>query len=213
MSRYYPINLNLKNKKCLVIGAGEVAGRKARRLVECGAKVLLIAPAIPPRLNGGAGKRKIAFRNRQVLLSDLKGFYLVICATNDRRVNRMVSSYCQKKGILVNVVDSPQECNFILPSVVRRGALAISISTSGISPALSKSLRRVLEQQFGVEYARFLGLMKKIRPLALKRIKNASERKAFFKKALCPDILALLKDNKVKEAKERLIAILENAAI
>lgn len=212
MTRYYPINLDLRNKKCVVIGAGAVAARKARRLLECGAKVLLTAPAVPASLTVRPGKRKISFRKRKVRLSDLRGVYLVICATGDRRTNRMVSAYCRKQGILVNVVDFPQECNFILPSVARRGDLAIAISTSGISPALAKSLRRLLQQQFGVEYARFLGLMKKIRPLALKRIKNPGARKAFFEQAAKPGILALLKENKAKEAREKLKTILDNAA-
>jgi len=182
MASYYPVNLNLKNKKCLVVGAGRVARRKVRRLLECGAKVQVISPEIAPPLKALAEKKKIIYKNRRVSLRDLNGAYLVICATDDRKINSAVSSYCLKKGILINVVDSPRECNFILPSVVRRGALSIAISTDGISPALSKKIRRDLEQRFGSEYAKLLRMMKKIRPAVLKSIKSPKSRKAFFQK-------------------------------
>lgn len=184
MSEYYPINLVLKNKKCLVAGAGTVAQRKVRRLLECGARVLVIGPAATPALKAMAKKRKIAFKDRKVNLNDLDGVYLVIAATTDRSVNAAVSSYCRKKNILVNVVDSPKECSFILPSIIRRGALTISISTQGISPGLSKKIRRDLEKAFGSEYAGLLSMMKRIRPLVLKKMKNARSRKKFFNKIL-----------------------------
>lgn len=184
MIKYYPINLALNNKKCLVIGAGIVAERKVRRLSECGARVLVIGPAITPFLQAMADKGKIVFKRRKVAHRDLDGAYLVIVATADRMVNAAVSSYCRRRGILVNVVDSPKECNFILPSVLRRGNLTISISTEGLSPALSKKIRQDLGKMFGAEYAGYLRMMKKIRPVALKKLKNSRSRKTFFKKML-----------------------------
>ena len=181
---YYPINLNLKNKECLVIGAGRVAERKVRRLLECGAQVSVIAPLVTPRLKALAGKKKITFKKRRVNLRDLNGAYLVISAASDRKINSTVSSYCRRKGILINVVDSPKECSFILPSVLKRGNLVIAISTDGISPALSKKIRQDLGRRFGAEYAKLLRIMAKLRPEALKKIKNPGLRKAFFKKAI-----------------------------
>ncbi len=182
--RYYPINLVLKNKKCLVIGAGAVAGRKARRLIECGARVLVIGRTITPGLKAMADKGHITFKKKKVDLKDLTGAYLVIAATADRMVNSAVSNYCHKKNILVNVVDSPKECSFILPSIIRRGDLTISISTGGISPALAKKIRQGLEKAFGAGYAGLLDTIKKIRPLAIKKIKSAEDRKKFFNKLL-----------------------------
>lgn len=187
--RYYPVNLALKNKRCLVIGAGSVAERKARRLVEYGARVQVISPAITQGLKAMADNGRIIFKRRKVNLKDLDGAYLVIAATADRLTNSKVSSYCRRKNILVNIVDSPEECGFILPSIVRRGALTISISTDGISPALSKKIRRDLEKRFGAKYAEYLRIMKRIRPEARKKIKGIKARKEFFNKMLRQNIL------------------------
>lgn len=211
VAKYYPINLALENKKCVVIGAGKVAQRKVKRLLESGAKVWVISPEITPALKALAKKKKIIFKDKRVILKDLNGAYLIIAATADRRINSAVASYCRKKGILINVVDSPKECNFILPAIIRRGALTISISTEGISPALSRKIRQDLGQRFGGEYAKILRIMKKIRPQALKKIKNSQSRKAFFKKALQPEAFDLLRRSKSKQAKIRLERILEDA--
>lgn len=211
MAKYYPISLVLENKKCLVIGAGSVAERKVRRLLECGAHVEVISPKITTGLKALAEDKKIIFKKRKVNLKDLRRGSLVVAATEDRKINAAVSSYCRKNNILINVVDSPRECNFILPSIVRRGALTISISTDGISPALAKKIRQELEQRFGREYARLLRIMKEIRPQALGKIKNPKARKAFFQKALQPNILALLKQDKEKQVKQKLEGILKNA--
>lgn len=184
MSRYYPVNLALKDRRCVVIGAGRVAERKVKRLLECGARVMVISPAITPGLKTMAKNGKIAFKQKNVNLKDLKGAYLVIAATTDRSINSKASSYCRRNNILVNIVDSPEECNFILPSIIRRGPLTISISTQGISPALSKKIRQDLEKAFGAEYGRLLHMMKKIRPFVLKNMKSVQSRKKFFNKML-----------------------------
>ncbi len=184
MAKYYPINLVLENKKCLVIGAGKVAERKARRLLENRARVSVVGQAIAPGLKALWKKKKIIFKKRKFRFSDLSGAYLVIAATTDRETNSAISSHCLKNGILINVVDSPKESSFILPSVVRKGDLTISISTNGISPALSRKIRIDLERRFGPEYSKFLRMMKKLRPRVLKEIKDAKDRKSFFKKAL-----------------------------
>lgn len=211
MTKYYPINLVLENKKCVVIGAGAVAERKVRRLLECRAQVSVISPKITSGLKRLAAKKKILFKNKEAGLKDLNGAYLVIAATSDRKINSLVSSYCRKKGILINVVDFPQECNFILPSIVRRGSLTISISTDGISPALAKKIRLNLEKNFGVEYAKLLRILKEIRPQAIKKIKNPRRRKDFFQKLLQPEILSLLKRNKEKLAKIKIATYFRNA--
>lgn len=137
--------------------------------------------------------------------------YLVIAATTNRRVNAAISFSCLKKGILINVVDSPGECNFILPSVVRRGPMTISISTEGISPAMAKKIRQDLERQFGFEYAKLLHIIKEIRPRALKKLKSLQSKKAFFQKALQPEIFGLIKKHKQKQAKRKLERILKDA--
>lgn len=209
MTKYYPVNLVLENKICVVAGAGVVAERKVRRLLECGALVSVISPKITPGLKRLAENKQIAFKKKEVDIKDLNGAYLVIAATQDRKINSFISSYCRKKNILINVVDFPQECNFILPSIVRRGSLTISISTDGISPALAKKIRQDLENKFGAEYAKLLRILKKVRPLAIKKIKGARARKDFFQKLLTPEILSLLKKDKEKQVKEIAKNVLE----
>lgn len=211
MVKYYPLNVSLKNKKCVVFGAGEVALRKVKRLLECQAAVSVIAQEITPRLKRLSEKKKIIFKNKKAGLKDLKGAFLVVAATNDRKLNALVSAYCLKKNILINVVDSPRECNFILPSVFRRGSLAISVSTDGLSPALAKKIRRDIQQRFGFEYAKLLRLMKKIRPEALKKIKNPRARNRFFQEIFQPKILDLFKKNKQRQASQRIREYLKNA--
>lgn len=144
MARYYPVNLLLENKKCVVLGAGKVAQRKVKRLLEYGAKVSVIGPEVTPGLKTLAEKKKIIFKKRKAFLRDLDDAYLAIVATDDRKLNSAASVYCRRKNIPVNVADMPRECSFILPSVLRRGNLTISVSTGGISPALAKKIRQEL---------------------------------------------------------------------
>lgn len=211
MVKYYPVNLSLKNKKCVVFGAGKVALRKVKRLLECGAAVSVIGQEILPQFKRLLEKKKIIFKNKRAGLKDLKRAFLAVAATDDRKLNALVSAYCLEKNILVNVADSPKECNFTLPSVLRRGNLTISVSTDGLSPALAKNIRRDIQQRFGFEYARLLRLMKQIRPEALKKIKNPRIRKILFKKIFQPEILALFKKNKQQQAGKRIREYLKNA--
>jgi precorrin-2 dehydrogenase/sirohydrochlorin ferrochelatase len=213
MPKYYPVNLVLENKTCVVVGAGKVAERKVKRLLECGAHVTVISPEITPGLKALAEKGKIVYNNNKVTLKDLHHAYLVISATADRKLNSTVASFCRSRGILINVVDFPKECNFILPSIVRRGDLTITISTDGISPALARKIRQDMELRFGAEYAALLRIMKQIRPVALKKIKKINARKAFFQKVLQPGIINLLKEKKYLQAKEKIKTFFKEAAL
>ncbi|MDD5108592.1 MAG: bifunctional precorrin-2 dehydrogenase/sirohydrochlorin ferrochelatase [Candidatus Omnitrophica bacterium] len=204
MIKYYPVNLALRNKKCVVIGAGQVAFRKAKRILEYGGRVWVIGEKIAPQLRRLVEKKGIVFKNKRADLKDLCGAFLVIAATGDRKLNARICAYCLRKNILVNVVDSPKDCNFILPSVLRRGSLTISVSTNGVSPALAKKIRQDIQQRFGSEYAKLLRLMKDIRPQALKEIKNPRIRNLLFKRMLQPEILSLLKKNKEQKARKRI---------
>jgi len=212
MAKYYPVNLLLKDKLCLVAGAGNVAERKVKRLLECQAKVLVISPEITPGLKKLALQKKILFKKSRLNLKNLPEAYLVIAATSDAKLNAEISSFCRARNILINVVDSPDECNFILPSLVTKGDLTITISTQGISPALAKKIRQDLEKNFGAEYAALLRVMKEIRPLAIKKIKNTKARKVFFQKILAPEILNLLRHKKESLAKNKILADLKKAS-
>lgn len=211
MTEYYPVNLNLKRQKCVVIGGGGVAGRKVRRLLDCGAKVSLISPRFTGSLSALAKKNKrLICRKRAARLADVRGAFLVICASDNRAVNSRFSRHCREKRILVNVADLPAECSFILPAVVSRGALRISVSTGGLSPGLSKKIGRDLRGRFGPEYAAFLRLMRTLRPAALRTLTDPGKRKAFFEKTLEPGVFSLLRQNKIKQAKEKMERILSD---
>ncbi len=210
MKNHYPINLDLEKKRCIVIGGGNVAERKVKRLLDCNAVVTLISPEVSSGIIRLRKTKKIKVEMRRVALKDLKGAQLVISASDDRKVNASVSDYCHRNNILINVVDSPKECNFILPSIVTRGDLSIAISTGGVSPALSKKIRQDLEKRFGIEYAKFLRLMKKARPRVIKGVKNAGSRKTIFEKIVKSNILVLIKKGREKDAKQKMERILKN---
>ena len=160
---YYPILVDLKGKKVVVVGGGAVALRKIESLLECGASVNVISRELIPELKGYLDEGKIELLGREYREEDLEGAFLVITATDDIMLNSKVSKFARDRGMLVNAVDQPSDCNFIVPSVIKRGDLVIAVSTSGRSPAMAKRIREKLSSQFGSEYEGFLILMGKIR--------------------------------------------------
>jgi len=163
MTIYYPIFLNLEGKPCLVVGGGEVAVRKAAALIQCGAKVKVVAPEVSPQMERFVALGKVSVERRGYENGDLKGIFLVIAATDNPEVNHRVSQDARNLGIPVNVADSVEASDFIVPSTMRRGELVIAISTSGHSPALARWIREDLEKRYGQEYARLVDLISKVR--------------------------------------------------
>jgi precorrin-2 dehydrogenase / sirohydrochlorin ferrochelatase len=152
----FPIFLKLEGRRCLVVGAGQVAQQKIHGLIESGAKVQVVAPEATALVMEWAAAGAIDWRARSFDVDDLDGVFLVIVATPSSDVNESVFRAAQEKGVLCNVVDDPPHCDFYYPAVVRRGDLQIAISTAGHSPALAQRLRRELELQFGPEYGAWL---------------------------------------------------------
>ena len=134
--RYYPVHLDIKNQNCLVVGGGGVGTRKVKTLLECGARVTVVSPDPSQQLAKLASEGSITLTQRIYRSADLDGMFLVIGATDDENLNQQISTDAEKSNILCNIADRPEVCNFILPSIVRRGDLVITISTSGKSPAL-----------------------------------------------------------------------------
>src|SRR3990172_5423279 len=157
--KYYPINLDLKGKKCLVVGGGRVAERRVISLLECEADVIVISPRVTPKLERLSVNKKITYKARSYKSSDLRGAYLIIASTDIQKLNRHIGERARKLGALVNIVSEPKLSDFIVPSVLRRGNLLLAISTSGTSPALSKRLRSNLETILGKEYEIFTNIM------------------------------------------------------
>lgn len=175
---YYPILLNLKGKRCVVVGGGKVAERKALPLLKSGAKITVISPECTGRLKKEHLQERITYISRRYKKGDLKNAFLVIAATDSNETNRKIS---EDAPYLVNVVDKPLLCNFIVPSVVRRGPLTIAVSTSGISPSLARTIRKELEGLYGREFVKHLNHIKKMRVKALSGIKNNKERIKFLR--------------------------------
>ncbi len=171
---YYPVSLNIRGRKCLVIGGGRVAARKVEGLLEHGAVVQVISPELCPDLADLAAGGKITALTRKYRTGDLKGVFVTIIATDDSRVNREAVAEAGKRAVLVNVVDNAEESDFIASSYLRRGDISIAVSTSGKSPALARKLRLKLEEEFGEEYARLASLLSAVRAEVLEKKLNIS---------------------------------------
>jgi precorrin-2 dehydrogenase/sirohydrochlorin ferrochelatase len=200
---YYPVNLNLKNRRCLVVGGGAVAERKVETLLEFGAAVVVVAPVLTPQLRDLADGGSIEYVPGTYELSALDDAFLAVAATDDRETNRAVSEDAQRRGILVNVVDDPDLCTFFVPAVVRRGDLVISVSTSGKSPAMARRIREQLEAQFVPEYGELADLLGELREEVKARYPDQADRNRAFVRILDSDALDLLRQGKREEAIER----------
>ncbi len=206
--KYYPVNLDIKNRNCLLVGGGAVGTRKVNTLLECGARVTVVSPDPTPQLTSLASEGSITLKKRAYRSDDLTGRFLVIGATDDESLNRQVSKDAERAHTLCNIADRPEVCNFILPSIVRRGDLVITISTSGKSPALAKQLRQKLETQFGKEYAEFLLLMGAIRKKLLSQAHEPEAHKGLFNKLIDSNILNLIHEGKKDDINALLYNIL-----
>jgi precorrin-2 dehydrogenase len=193
---FYVACLKLKGRRCLVVGGGEVGLEKVDGLLACDGDVTLVAPEAEPQLRAYAEERSIRWLRRPYEASDLDGAFLAIAATSDSEVNIRVYEDAERRTMLVNVVDVPPLCNFILPAIVRSGPLAIAISTAGASPALAKRMKREIAALFGEEYARLAVLLNEARGWAKATLPTYQERKDFFEGIVGgePDPIALLRD-------------------
>jgi len=202
---FYPISLNLKNKKVLVVGGGHVALRKIDTLLESGAMVTVVAPNIE---KGIKRKKRIKRICRNFKSSDVDGFYMVIGATSDKSLNKKVSQAGREKNKLVNIVDNQALCDFIAPAVIRRGDFVISVSTSGDAPFFTKHLAARLRKIYGKEYTLYIKLLSQARKKVISRIKEHKKRQKLFNKMLAPSIVNMIKSGKPALAKKKLNEII-----
>ena len=190
----YPLFLvNLDQVRAVVVGGGRVAARKVNGLHRADARIVVIAPELCHSLERQLARGEIDAVKRDYRLGDLDGAFLVIAATDDPTINQQVWAEARALGLLVNVVDDPEHCNFIAPSVVRRGPLTLAISTSGRCPALSRHIRGELEGDFGAAYGQFVDLLGELRAETVVALSMA-ERRIFWRKIFESDVLALLDD-------------------
>jgi len=206
---YYPVFLNLNGKKAVVVGGGKVAERKVASLIAAGADVTVVSPSLTRGLRKTLSEGRIRFISRPYRKNDVKGAFLAIAATDSPDTNRTVS---KDAPALVNVVDVPAECNFIAPSVVRRGQLLIAISTGGASPAFSKALRKELQVCYGPEFSGYLKFVKEIRLKAMAAIPQGNGRERFLKGLASEEILSMLRAKGVDAVKKMVKGRLEKLA-
>jgi precorrin-2 dehydrogenase / sirohydrochlorin ferrochelatase len=167
MSSLFPMFLKLEGKRCLVVGAGKVGEPKIGSLIDTGARIHVIALVASEAVHEWANAGKITLELRVFSESDLEGTFLAVVATASRALNGSIYREAQRRGVLCNVVDVPEYCDFYYPAVVRRGDLQIAISTNGQSPSLSQKLRQQLERQFGPGYASWVAELGETRKLVL----------------------------------------------
>lgn len=206
--RYYPVNLDIQNRKCLVVGGGDVGTRKVMTLLECGATVVVVSPAVTAKIEELSNNALIKLEKRGFKPTDLHQMFLVVGATNNPELNRQIHTGAERLGMLCNIADRPEVCNFILPAIVNRGDLIIAISTSGKSPAFAKKIRKDLEKEFGTEYEEFLKLMGRIRNKLLSQDHEPEVHKPLFENLIQQNLVKMIKDRDIAAVDSLLFEIL-----
>ncbi|PIE69414.1 MAG: siroheme synthase [Deltaproteobacteria bacterium] len=195
--RYYPLLLDLHAKHCLVIGAGKVGLRKIRTLLKArpGKLVVLDTAPISSELTRiAAAMPQLVLLHRAFQEEDLNGMHLVFACTSTRSLNAAIAKACTERGILCNITDDPQAGDVVLPSIIERGDLLITLSTSGASPALCKRIRHELDTQFGEEYTILLQLLRRIRELLLPLGQPSDTNAQCFRSLTRSSLLTAIRD-------------------
>jgi len=189
---YYPIFLDLNNQKVIVVGGGEVAERKIKNLLIYGCTIYISSPHFTPHLQQLIAAKKIHHIPDKSLDTYMDTAFMVIAATDDAEVNSKIASQAKKHGLLINTVDQPKDCNFIMPSIVKRGNLQIAISTAGKSPALAKKIRKNLQNTFPPEYDLLTELLGIIRAKLLSQNQSSSKNKIIFQQLVEANLLEMI---------------------
>jgi precorrin-2 dehydrogenase/sirohydrochlorin ferrochelatase len=205
---FYIACLRLTGRRCVVVGGGEIGLEKVEGLLACDGRVVLIAPDAVPELEALAAEGSIEWIRREYATGDLEATFIAIAATNHTDVNIGVYNDAEARAMLVNVVDVPPLCNFILPAIVRTGPLAIAISTAGASPALAKRIKAQIADTYGEPYARLAVLLNEVRGWAKSTLPTYQDRKTFFEGIVNgePDPIALLRDGDEPAVRELIAA-------
>ncbi len=190
---YFPTFLDIRDRKCVVVGGGNVAAQKIRALLRYNASVCVVSEQLRPALRKLVKVGAIAWVDRNFKAGDLRAAFLVIAATNDAAINQKVWQEACKRRVWANVVDDPAHCHFIVPSIYRRGRLQIAVSTGGASPAMAKIIRKTLGETFGPEVALALDWMGMARKEVSRCVPTFGRRKALFSALAATDIPGRIK--------------------
>lgn len=208
--KVYPAFLKLEGRPCLVVGGGAVGERKVLDLLAAGARVTVVSLRLTPRLQAMAAAGQIQHRAETFQPGHLEGMFLVVGATDDPETNRQISTAAQERRLLVNIVDAPDLCTFVVPATIRRGDLVVAIGTGGRSPALAKRLRQELETRFGPEYEAYLELLGLIREKVLARRRDHPDNAALFTRLADGRLLTCLQDRDPAAALALLTELLQD---
>jgi precorrin-2 dehydrogenase/sirohydrochlorin ferrochelatase len=205
---FYIACLRLSGRRCVVVGGGDVGLEKVEGLLACDGEVTLVSPEAAEPLRELAEEGSIRWERRGYEGGDLEGTFIVIAATGDTDVNIRVFEDAERRAMLVNVVDVPPLCNFILPAIIRSGPLAIAISTAGASPALAKRIRDEIADEYGEPYARLAVLLNEVRGWAKASLPTYQDRKEFFEGIVNgePDPVELLRQGDEQAVRDLLAA-------
>ena len=203
---YYPLFLEMKGRPCLVVGGGQVAQRKVEGLLAAEAAVTVVSPDLTAGLATLEKEGRVTHRQREYRRGDLEGFAIVVAATADKTTNARVAQDARTSGVFVNAVDDPASCDFILPSVVRRGEMVLAVSTGGLSPALARRLREELEAYLSDDFAPLVELLAEVRGDL--RARGVSVDAEAWQRAIDGRLRELLGAGRRAEAKSRLLAAL-----
>jgi uroporphyrin-III C-methyltransferase/precorrin-2 dehydrogenase/sirohydrochlorin ferrochelatase len=206
---FLPIFYNISAKSCLVVGGGAIAARKAELLLKAEGRVRVIAPEIDDRIREMAASPELEFEQRKFVADDLTGVVCVIAATNDMAVNQEISALAQARGIPVNVVDSPELCSFIMPSMIDRNPVQIAISTGGVSPVLARMLRSKLESCIPGAYGELASLAEEFRDPVKQSLPDVESRRRFWETVLDGKVAELVFSGRIDDARELLQQQLE----
>ncbi|MCX7068842.1 MAG: siroheme synthase CysG [Methylococcales bacterium] len=207
---YLPIFVNLKGQDCLVVGAGDIAARKIDCLARAGAKITVIAKKISPIVTDMEVTHSLTLLQKPFSPEDLRDFRLVVSATNNDETNRLVAKTAEQQKILVNVVDNPELCSFILPAIIDRSPIIAAVSSSGAAPVLARLLRAKIESLIPPSYGRLAALAGKFRQPVQQHIKNPSQRRIFWEQVLQSNVAELVFSGNDEQAEQQLQQQLSN---
>jgi precorrin-2 dehydrogenase / sirohydrochlorin ferrochelatase len=207
--QHYPVYLDLKDRPCVVIGGCAMAEEKVKGLVAAGARVTVISPELTLVLSGLVVEGRIDSIARRYRRGDLRTAFLVVVVSQPQSVTQAVWEETRGRNVLVNTLDDVPHCDFIAPSIVRRGDLAVAISTGGRAPALAVRLRQKLERELGPEHARFLEIAGMLRAPLARRWPDFETRKALWYRLVDSDVIHLLRRGNERQAMDRIREILD----
>lgn len=208
---YFPVLIDLRKLKVLVIGGGNISTRKVSNLIEFNAKITVISPEFSNKLLRLAEQTKIHLIQKEFSEGDILGFNFVFCSTGEPEIDAKVHKECLAKGVLINVADVPELCNFIIPATIKRGSLTISIASQGKAPFFVRELRKKLSLQYGEDYSVVIDIAAELRAALIKSgfYRNEKIREEVFDEFFKIDFSFIIKKNGIEAARNTALALLE----